>query len=101
MGCYSGNITESNIIKSFLPRTTQNVDATKKKLLALCMAFIKSAVLNYNTLYRSSLGCEQSRVVRGRIAHNVVDFKTGFRPQNTPMPPRRLPKMFLTEHLIY
>ena len=39
------------------------------------------AVLNYNTSYHTSTGCEPSRVFHGRIPYNVLDLKLGIRPQ--------------------
>ena len=37
------------------------------------------AVLNYNTTYHSSIDCEPSRVLHGRVPHNSLDHKLGFR----------------------
>ena len=42
--------------------------------------YIKIAVLNYNTSYHTSIGCEPSRVFHGRIPHNVLVFKIGNSP---------------------
>ena len=36
------------------------------------------AVLNHNTTYHASLGCEPSRVFHGRIPHNILDYKLGY-----------------------
>ena len=47
---------------------------------------ISIAVLNYNTSYHSSIGCEPSRVFRGRIPYNILDLKLGIRPQKYPSP---------------
>ena len=38
------------------------------------------AVLNHNTTYHASLGCEPSRVFHGRIPHNILDYKLGYNP---------------------
>ena len=35
------------------------------------------AVLNYNTTYHSSIGCEPSKVFHGRIPFNVLDHQLG------------------------
>ena len=43
--------------------------------------YISIAVLNYNTSYHSSIGCEPSRVFHGRIPYNIHDLKMGLRPQ--------------------
>ena len=40
-----------------------------------------TSVLNYNTPYHASIGCEPSRVFHGRIPYNVLDIKMGNRPQ--------------------
>ena len=39
------------------------------------------AVLNYNTSYHTSIGCEPSRIFHGRIPYNVLDLNFGIRPQ--------------------
>ena len=48
--------------------------------------YIKIAVLNYNTSYHTSIGCEPSRVFHGRIPYNILDSKLGIRPQHQPIP---------------
>ena len=48
--------------------------------------YISIAVLNYNTSYHSSIGCEPSRVFHGRIPYNILDLKMGFRPQKISLP---------------
>ena len=48
--------------------------------------YISIAVLNYNTSYHSSIGCEPSRVFHGRIPYNILYLKTGTRPQNNSSP---------------
>ena len=48
--------------------------------------YISIAVLNYNTSYHSSNGCEPSRVFHSRIPYNVLDLKMGIRPQKFPSP---------------
>ena len=48
--------------------------------------YINIAVLNYNTSYHTSIGCEPSRVFHGRIPNNVLDLKLGIRPQQQPIP---------------
>ena len=44
------------------------------------------AVLNYNTSYHTSIGCEPSRVFHGKIPYNVLDLKLGIGPQQHPTP---------------
>ena len=48
--------------------------------------YVSIAVLNYNTSYHASLGCEPSRVFHGRIPYNILDLKMGIRPQKIPPP---------------
>ena len=48
--------------------------------------YISIVVLNYNTSYHASIGCEPSRVFHGRIPYNVLDLKMGIRPQKIPSP---------------
>ena len=48
--------------------------------------YINIAVLNYNTSYHTSIGCEPSRVFHGRIPYNILDLKLGNRPQQQPIP---------------
>ena len=42
--------------------------------------YLPLAVLNHNTTYHASLGCEPSRVFHGRISHNILDYKLGYNP---------------------
>ena len=53
---------------------------------SLWLKCINIAVLNYNTSYHTSIGCEPSRVFDGRIPYNVLDLKSGNRPQQQPIP---------------
>ena len=48
--------------------------------------YINIAVLNYNTSYHSSIGCEPSRVFHGRISYNILDLKMGIRSQKVSPP---------------
>ena len=43
--------------------------------------YVHIAVLNHNTSYHSSIGCEPSRVFHGRVPSKVLDLKLGIRPQ--------------------
>ena len=58
------------------------------------------AVLNYNTSYQTSIGCEPSRVFHGRIPYNVLDLKLGIRLQQQPIPTSQIAQEVL-EHRIY
>ena len=57
--------------------------------------YINIAVLNYNTSYHTSIGCEPSPVFHGRFLCNVLDLK--FAQSNSPFLPRKLPKKFLNK----
>ena len=59
--------------------------------------YINIAVLNYNTSYRTSIGCEPSRVFHVRIPYNVLDFKLGVRPQQQPIPTSQLAQNVLEQ----
>ena len=48
--------------------------------------YVNIAVLNYNTSYHTSIGCEPSRVFHGRIPYNILNLKLGIRPQQLPIP---------------
>ena len=43
--------------------------------------YVSIAVLNYNTSYHASIGCEPRRVFHGRNPSNILDLKMGIRPQ--------------------
>ena len=42
--------------------------------------YLPLAVLNYNTSYHASIGCEPTRVFHGRIPHNILDHKLANNP---------------------
>ena len=48
--------------------------------------YLPLAVLNYNTTYHSSIGCEPSKVFHGRIPYNVLDHKLGNNPNKIFLP---------------
>ena len=52
--------------------------------------YVNIAVLNYNTSYHTSIGCEPSRVFHGEIPYNVLDLKIGIRPQQQPIPTSKI-----------
>ena len=57
--------------------------------------YVNIAVLNYNTFYHTSIGCEPSRVFHGRIHYNVLDLKLGNRPQQQPISASQMALEFL------
>ena len=48
--------------------------------------YLPLAVLNYNTTYHASIGCEPSKVFHGRIPYNVLDHKLGNNPNTNFLP---------------
>ena len=42
--------------------------------------YLPLAVLNHNTSYHTSIGCEPTRVFHGRIPYNILDHKLGNNP---------------------
>ena len=58
--------------------------------------YINIAVLNYNTFYHTSIGCEPSRVFHGRIPYSVLELTLGFRPQQ-PIPNSQIAKEVLEQ----
>ena len=48
--------------------------------------YLTLAVLNYNTTYHSSIGCEPSKVFHGRIPYNVLDHKLVINPNKDFLP---------------
>ena len=48
--------------------------------------YLPLAVLNYNTTYHASIGCEPSKVFHGRIPYNVQDHKLGNNPNKNFLP---------------
>ena len=43
--------------------------------------YVQIAVMNYNTSYHGSLGCEPSTLFHGRIPYNILDMKLGLKPE--------------------
>ena len=48
--------------------------------------YLPSAVLNYNTTYHSSLGCEPSGIFHGRVPYNILDHRLGRNPNPKVLP---------------
>ena len=48
--------------------------------------YVNTAVLNYNTSYHTSIGCEPSRVYHERFPYSVLNLKLRIRPQKQPIP---------------
>ena len=41
---------------------------------------VNITLLDYNTSYRTSIGCEPSRVFHSRVPYNILDIKMTIRP---------------------
>ena len=48
--------------------------------------YLPLAVLNYNTTYHSSIGCEASRIFHGRVPYNILDHRLGLNPNPKILP---------------
>ena len=59
--------------------------------------YLKIAVLNYNTSYHTSIGCEPSQVFHGRNPYKVLDLKLGIRPQQQPIPTSQIAQEVLEQ----
>ena len=59
--------------------------------------YVNIAVLNYNTPYHTSIGCEPSRGFHGRIPYNILDLKLGIRPQQQPIPTSQIAQDILEQ----
>ena len=64
---------------------------------SLWRKYINIAVLNYNTSYHTSIGCEPSRAFHGRIPYNVLDLKLRIRPQQQPIPTSQIAQEVLEQ----
>ena len=53
---------------------------------SLWLKYVSIAVLNYNTSYHASIGCEPRRVFHGRNPYNILDIRMVIRPQKIPSP---------------
>ena len=44
--------------------------------------YLPLAVLNHNTSYHASIGCEPTKVFHGRVPYNILDHKLGYNPND-------------------
>ena len=65
-------------------RQSLNIETGERR--SLWPKYIIIAVLNYNTSYHSSIGCEPSRVFLGLILYSILDLKMGIRPKKNSSP---------------
>ena len=64
----------------------QELQFGKVEQRSLWHRYINFAVLNYNTSYHTSFGCEPSRAFHGRNPYNILDLKLGICPEHQPIP---------------
>ena len=61
-----------------------------------------NAVLNYNTSYHTSIGCEPSIDFQGRLPYKILDLKTGIRPEQALTPTSQISQDVLDQtQMIY
>ena len=77
----------------------QAVNIEKGERRCFWHKYVKIAVLNYNKLYHSSIGCEPSTVLDERTPSNILDLERGIHPQEIPTPNSHIAQDFfeLTE----
>ena len=66
--------------------TKQSLKIGTGERRSLWHKYVSIAVLNYNTSYHKSIGCEPSRVFHGLFPYNMLDLKLRVRPQQAPIP---------------
>ena len=77
-----------------------NIETGERR--SLWHKYINIAVLNYNTSYQTSIGCEPSRFFHGRIPYNILDLKLGIRAQQQPIPTSQIAQDVLEQtQMIY
>ena len=59
--------------------------------------YVNITVLNYNTSYHTSIGCEPSRVFHGRVPYNVLDLMMGIRPRRIHTPNSQIAEYVLKQ----
>ena len=48
---------------------------------SMWLKYVQTAVMNYNTTYHKTVGCEPSTVFHGRTPYHVLDLKLGIKPK--------------------
>ena len=59
--------------------------------------YVNIVVLNYNTSYHTSIGCEPSTAFHGGVPYDVLDLKMGIRPQKMHTPNSQFSEDFLKQ----
>ena len=72
------------LLERFHASIKQALKIETGKRRSLWQEYVSNAVLNYNTSYHASIGCEPSRVFHGRIPYKILELKMGIHPQKTP-----------------
>ena len=71
-------------MNSRFPR--ENLKMTSGEYCRQWNKYLPLAVLNYNTTYHTSIGCDPTRVFHGRIPFNILDHKLGLNPNEKSLP---------------
>ena len=74
------------LLERFDASIKQSLKTETAERRSLWHQYISIAVLNYNTSYHSSIGCEPSRVFHGRTPYKILHLKMGIRPQKLSSP---------------
>ena len=60
-------------------KTTLKISTCERR--SMWHKYVQIKVMNNNTTYHETLGCEPSTVFHGRIPYNVLDLKLGIKPK--------------------
>ena len=75
----------------------QALETETGKRRSLLHKYVIIAVVNYNTSYHTSNGCEPNRVFHGRVPYNNLELKLGVRPQQQPIPTSQIAQDVLAQ----
>ena len=78
---------KSGLFEQSHPSIKQTLKIKTGERRQLWQKCVSIAVVNYNTSYHASIGCEPNIVFRGRIPLNFLIKKIGIRPRKIPPPP--------------
>ena len=77
-----------------------NIETGERR--SLCHKYVSVAFLTYDTSYRTSIGCEPSRIIHFRIPYKILDLKMGIRRQQAPIPTSQIAQdIFDQTQMIY
>ena len=83
--------TKKHALRTVMPERTHaslkktlNIETSERR--SMWHKYVSIAVLNYNTSYHTSNGCDSSRAFHGRVPKNDLDLKIGIPPQRIRTP---------------